>query len=131
MKKLLLLAFGMAWGLSVHAAVVTVSWDPPNQYEDGSVLDPLLELERYELGCGNAPDSRAQDVRTWIGDAATMRDEDFPIGVWFCAMRVKAIDSSAQVGNFSTWSNEITFTIAIPARAPLPPVLLGIAVSVP
>ena len=114
--------------LPALAADRTFSWDAPTEYVDGSPL-PLEELERYELGCGPVAGERAADVRTWITTPSDTRVEDFGIGTHYCALRVKAITNASQVGDWSAWSNEVSFTVAPPVMAPVAPMNLAVSSS--
>lgn len=102
----------------VLAVEKTFSWTAPTEYTDGTALDPLQELERYELGCGPVAGDRSSDVRTWIQGASFQRVEDFAAGEHHCALRVRALVND-QPSEFSDWSNELTFTVA-PGRPNAP-----------
>ena len=118
-------AIYLFFALQAFAADITLTYIAPTEYENNTPLDPLLELERYELGCSNTTGVYTADTRTWISSAVDMRTETFDQpGIYFCALRVKALDGFG--GEFSDWSTEATFTIR---SRPKPPTIVTVTVG--
>ncbi len=104
----------------------TISWTAPVEYEDGTPLEPLEPLERYQLACNGElidytdPDG-AQVVHEWIATPSMTRQETFDAGEYTCQLRVRAIAADHETLLWSAWSNAVFFVVlpeAHPPRAP-------------
>lgn len=101
------------------AADKTIEWIAPTECTNGDTIGATPEcpaLERYRFTCSHDPGPPYKDV-IWFIDAPALSDQrDYPPGDYYCRLAVSN-------GEWSGWSNELFFSIALPLSEPLPPMI--------
>ena len=99
---------------TMPARALTLNWENPTQYEDGSALT-LQEFQRFDFSCSTTQGDRSIIQATWIETDATrvLDDSLFQRGVTlYCSLRV-AVMGTKTGGQIvaSDWSNEVNFSL--------------------
>jgi len=86
---------------------IDLNWEPPLTFEDGTPIDPAVDIKEYRVYYGNDPNYLKQDGKLLIVQSglATYATLWVPNGVWHLAVTTISVsDMESDLSNIVTYS---------------------------
>ena len=115
-RLLILLLFPLSVLADLSEGTPLFSWTPPNEFTDGSPLNPATDLERYDLECSGLPTISIPATDTSYQSSIA----EFPEDTYGCTLA--AVATTANGGLASVSVPFPVFTVTAPANAAPNPV---------